>query len=154
MLLSVLTLWGRMPLLYAPAAARPPCVRHRNPEEKLVRTFSLEEMREMLTLFGATPAEILNDDVLLKFFSKPVQCDLAMSQEFEFVPTPPLAVPIVFYGGLFDPLPVADLDDWRTHSSRGFRRETIRGSHFFLQDATEELVNSLLSHVVPKLLDS
>ncbi|MEZ0313679.1 MAG: thioesterase II family protein [Myxococcota bacterium] len=93
---------------------------------------------------GGFAPEVLADAELLSVVLPILRADMVMFEGYKFREEDPLDVPIVALGGANDDAtPVADLEDWRRHSSKNLDLRTFDGHHFFLHTCEAALLEWL-----------
>ncbi len=121
----------------APHLPSPVGPRHDLPKEQFV----LELQR-----LGGTPDEIVRNGDLLDLVLPPIRADFRMLQTWKHHEEPPLAVPIVAFGGSDDStISVESLQAWDRHSTQPVEVRVFPGDHFFLKDLSAELCSHILS---------
>lgn len=99
------------------------------------------ELIGRLRLLGGTPPEVLDNEALLEVLLPVLRGDFAILERHQFVPEPPLPVPLTVFSGAEDPgFPPDRVDAWREHALPFRRPEILPGGHFFLRTHEEELV--------------
>lgn len=92
-----------------------------------------DELVDELRTMGGTPAEVLENEEILKFLLPFLRADFTVDDKYEHKPDPPLPCPITAFGGLEDPgVPRDTLEAWRIHSSGPCRVYLYPGGHFFI----------------------
>ncbi|MCU0490110.1 MAG: thioesterase domain-containing protein [Chloroflexaceae bacterium] len=102
------------------------------------------ELIAELQRLNGTPREVLEHPELLQLVLPILRADFAVCEVYHYVEEPPLACPIVAFGGLGDPdVSREELDAWRVQTSASFTLRMLPGDHFFLTSARQLLLQSL-----------
>jgi surfactin synthase thioesterase subunit/glycosyltransferase involved in cell wall biosynthesis len=73
-----------------------------------------------------------------------LRADSRMYRNYMYQSEPPLAIPIVAYGGNADrSVPTEDLDRWREQTTASFTRREFEGGHFYLQTIRNQVLEAL-----------
>lgn len=100
-----------------------PPVHHLPEREFLLRLRSL----------NGTPDEIMANTELMALLLPVLRADFELAWSYVYREEPPLAVPITAFGGDSDTdVAIADLYDWRSHTTAAFDARILPGGHFFL----------------------
>ncbi|KPI20319.1 Oleoyl-(acyl-carrier-protein) hydrolase [Actinobacteria bacterium OK074] len=125
----------------APQLGHHGAVRHRSSDEGLV-----EVLREL----GGMPEEAFALPGLMETLLPLVRADFTVSETYRHTPVPPLDLPVTALGGLTDPLvPMESLEAWRECTSARFALHLFTGGHFYLHDATEQVLRIVTAREVP-----
>jgi surfactin synthase thioesterase subunit len=101
---------------------------------------------------GGAPAAVLANEELLELLLPMLRADFGRLDRYEFVPAPPLPVPIVAFAGSHDTaVSLAQTDAWARHTSSGFVRHVVEGGHFFLNDRLDDLLRPLCADLTTAL---
>lgn len=110
------------------------------------------EFVERLRVLDGTPAEVLDNERLLRLFLRAVRADLRACELWTYHDAPPLAVPITAFGGRSDPqVDEAGLRAWERHTSAAFDVERFDGGHFFLHSRRDEVLSALRARLAGAL---
>jgi medium-chain acyl-[acyl-carrier-protein] hydrolase len=105
----------------------------------------IEELRKM----EGTPPDVLSNPELMEMLLPVLHADFAVCQTYEYYAEPPLACPIVAFGGEQDgECSVAHLELWREQTSWDFRMKTFPGGHFYLLSSETEFLDALSRELV------
>jgi medium-chain acyl-[acyl-carrier-protein] hydrolase len=84
-----------------------------------------------------------------------LRADLALAETYSYRAEVPLACPITVYGGREDPVfRQAHPDGWRRQTSGPFRMRWFPGSHFFLREQRDPLLDDIIGQLAGGVLDS
>lgn len=126
-------------LLVAAGRAAPSC-----PERDPMHRLTDAQLTERLRRLGGTPELVLREPELMAMFLPIVRADLEVNELEPYRTEPPLACPIVAYGGLQDERCTAEeLAAWRAHTASTFEAIHLPGGHFFVHTAAAALLSSL-----------
>ena len=108
-----------------------------------------DELLRVLTALGGMPKEILAHEEMLMLLMEPLVEDLRLSDEYQFKELSPLTKPIpeVFSGCADQMVLPGTLEMWASNFTRPLRIHHFRGGHFFLWDATEQILSKLCAPV-------
>jgi medium-chain acyl-[acyl-carrier-protein] hydrolase len=92
-----------------------------------------DEFIQELRRFAGTPDEVLENAEIMELIMPLLRADFAMGETYQYVPEPPLDLPISAYGGQLD----ADVSEeqvqaWREQTTGEFRMRMFPGDHFFI----------------------
>jgi medium-chain acyl-[acyl-carrier-protein] hydrolase len=128
------------------AACQPP---HALPPTRL-HDLPREELVEALLQLGGTSDVVLAQPELLRLLEPALRADLALYELYEHEPEPPLACPITAVGGLRDErVSQHELAQWSRHTDGPFELRIVRGGHFFVEAARDELLELLAERLEP-----
>lgn len=95
--------------------------------------------------YGAMPSAILSDPDVLALFLRIVRADITILDTYHYCDEPPLAVPIMAYGGNRDAtLAKTMLEAWRMQTTSTFRLRMFDCGHFFPDDIRPQLLNAIV----------
>jgi medium-chain acyl-[acyl-carrier-protein] hydrolase len=93
----------------------------------------LPVFRAELQRLNGTPAEVLENDELMRLVEPTLRADFAVHETYVHTPEPPLSCPISVLGGLDDREVDGDgLAEWRRHTDRPLTLRMLPGDHFFV----------------------
>lgn len=105
---------------------------HNLPEEELVAH---------LRALDGTPDAVLADRELRAMLLPVLRADLSCDECYEYLPEPPLPVPVTVLGGTDDPwVPWETLVGWARQTVGPCVIQMIPGGHFFISEHLEEVV--------------
>ena len=112
-------------------------------EPPLSRLSDTQLVAQLQRLRG-TPDPVLQDAELMALLLPVLRADFALYESYAYRDEPPLACPIVAFGGDADVrVPVHEIDLWAAHTTGGVSRQMFAGDHFFVQSAQPLLVNAV-----------
>lgn len=118
------------------------------PIHALPRDEFLSELRR----FGGTPEEVLENEEMMALIEPFLRADFALGETYEFVPGPPLALPLSAYAGATDTeVPTWQVEAWREQAGGDFRYVVFPGGHFFLHEDRAQLLAELGRELRPHL---
>lgn len=122
--------------------ARPPI--HHLPDAEFV-----DEMRRM----QGTPEAVLQNADLMAFMLPILRADFEACDTYTVANRPPLACPVVVYGGDADhEVDRRALDEWRGITTGPFDVRVFPGTHFFVQSQRDELLADLAGRLAALLV--
>jgi pyochelin biosynthetic protein PchC len=93
---------------------------------------------------GEVGTSVLAEPELRELILPAIRADYTVVGTYRPDVLPPIAVPIVAYGGAADvDAPPADLARWAELSSLGFALRSFPGGHFYLQHAQRALIDDV-----------
>lgn len=96
---------------------------------------------------GAGPA-IGGDAELWELFAPVVRSDLALGDNYRYVPAPPLTCPLVAYGATRDAgLDEVSLNGWCSHTTGPFHSRMLPGDHFYFRQWPQILATDLTNRL-------
>lgn len=111
---------------------------------KPIYTLPENEFREEIRRLNGTPTEALNNPELMDIVSPILRADFQLIETWEYQPSEPLDVPLLALGGIKDSqVSLDDLEDWKNVTNGPFCLELFSGDHFFINQATESLLNTV-----------
>ncbi|MGM0562113.1 MAG: thioesterase II family protein [Pseudomonadota bacterium] len=100
-----------------------------------------DEFWAEVAAYGATPAEILENDQYRALFEPFLRADFKLAQTAHSADLPPLDCPITAFGGASDTNPApAELDDWEQATTGPFEKHIYPGGHFFMKQHEESIL--------------
>ncbi|MFZ0304439.1 MAG: alpha/beta fold hydrolase [Terracidiphilus sp.] len=108
-----------------------------------IRLLSDHELIEIVAQrYGAIPQVVLDDPGMREIILPILRSDLALDQNYQYIPQPPLDCPITVFGGIDDRAASPDaLEAWREHTRSSFRLRMFAGGHFFLNEEQEAVLD-------------
>jgi medium-chain acyl-[acyl-carrier-protein] hydrolase len=107
-----------------------------------------ERFRAELRRLGGTPPAVLDDAELMAVVSPNLRADFAVCETYVYVSDAPLDCPVTVFGGRADvDVSPADLAGWRSQTRGAFDIRMFDGDHFFLNEQTPRVVESVLHAV-------
>jgi len=101
-------------------------------------------LKVLFELGGISDAVVGNEE-LLALVLPIIRDDFELAEGYEFAVAPQLTCPILVFGGQNDPwVGSEELDAWRWHTTGSFFQHDFPGSHFFINTARNELIETLL----------
>jgi surfactin synthase thioesterase subunit len=132
------------------SARRPPHVP--DPEAPLHGLPDREFVAEINRRYGGIPAEVLAHQDLLELLLPTLRADITALETHRPPRRPPLACPIVAFGGADDPrAPRPHLEAWRGETTSSFRLRIFPGDHFYLTARRAELLADIAATLAPLL---
>jgi medium-chain acyl-[acyl-carrier-protein] hydrolase len=96
---------------------------------------------EWLRRLGGTPEGVFAMPELLDIVLRILRADMSVCESYRYAPEPPLACPILAFGGIHDPYTTTNgIDAWKGETTGGFSAQMLPGSHFFVQGSERELL--------------
>ncbi|MFJ5535177.1 thioesterase II family protein [Streptomyces sp. NPDC093261] len=109
----------------------------------------LDELRKL----NGTQADLLGDEEIVRMALPAVRGDYRVIETYQAVPGSTVDCPITVLVGDDDPkTTVAEADQWREHTTAGFRLRTFPGGHFYLAEHQAE-VNAELAAALSAVSD-
>ena len=143
---------ARMPELLVVASGRPPHLKlpheplHELPDDELVQSVS--------DRYDGIPQAVRESPELLQLLLPGLRADLQMLETYEYRDEAPLATAMLVLGGAEDrAVPMADLSEWRRHTTGDFALRLTPGGHFALFQGTKGQPSDGLSIVISRLED-
>jgi medium-chain acyl-[acyl-carrier-protein] hydrolase len=91
--------------------------------------------------YNGIPPQILKEPELMRLFLPVLRADIQVAAFYNYVPEPPLDVPISAFGGLQDVGVSAErLEAWGEQTSASFESRLFPGDHFYIQPQRIPLV--------------
>lgn len=116
----------------------------RKKKTKPIYSLPENEFREEIRRLNGTPSEALNNPELMDIVSPILRADFQLIETWEYQPSEPIDVPLLALGGIKDnQVSLDDLEDWKDVTSGPFCLELFSGDHFFINQATESLLNTV-----------
>ncbi len=108
-------------------------------------------LEQISTRFGI-PLEVLAHGDLRDTVLPALRADVGVSESYQFVPEPPLAVPVSAFGGTEDPeVGPREVEVWRQQTTADFRARFLPGNHFFLSAQRARLHQAILEDLAGDL---
>lgn len=103
-----------------------------------VRDMSLPQLVATLRHLGGTPEWLLSDRSALDMIVPAIRADFSVKETSQYLPEPPLEVPITALPSTADPRASRELVlRWREQTIRMFQAHTFIGGHFAVFEQTE-----------------
>ncbi|HEX2057828.1 MAG TPA: alpha/beta fold hydrolase [Actinomycetota bacterium] len=97
-----------------------------------------------------TPEELLENEDLMALLLPVLRADFEMAETYEYVPEPPLDVPMTVFGGLGDELiDRPKLEPWVEHTTKDFKLRMVPGGHFFVDEAPDLILRAVFQDLLP-----
>ncbi|WP_250458432.1 thioesterase II family protein [Microbulbifer litoralis] len=98
------------------------------------------EFLERIGRFGGLHPAIFDTPELLQLVLPILRADFRLLDRYQYLPRPPLQIPITSLHGADDPGVREDwVRAWQSETSTDYRHHRLRGGHFFLAEAAAEL---------------
>lgn len=107
-----------------------------------IRIYHLpDEVLKTVLKTEGTPADVLNNDELMRKLLPTLRADFELCDTYEYVQRAPLQIPVDAFGG-YDDVRVSadDIAQWRTQCSSEFTVTMLPGSHFFVNSARDLVI--------------
>jgi medium-chain acyl-[acyl-carrier-protein] hydrolase len=132
---------GIGPVRLLVSAARAPQIPAR---DRPMHALPEAELLGELSRLNGIPEKVLQDKDIMQIMLPILRADLAVYETYVYLADPPLACPIVGFGGLDDDrVNHGDLEAWRNQTSESFALTMFPGDHFFLNPARPLLLQAL-----------
>lgn len=93
---------------------------------------------------GSIPKELRREPALLALLLPLLRADLELNETYELRSEPPLAIPIIAFGGISDlSVPHESVAHWAAHTSAGFSLRMVPGGHYFFETSRTEFARQL-----------
>lgn len=97
-----------------------------------------------LRRLNGTPEAVLQNQELLALVLPCLRADFKASETYAYIPAPPLAMPIVTFGGTADPKATpTQLQAWAQHTTATTQHHLLHGDHFFIHSQKDALLQHL-----------
>jgi medium-chain acyl-[acyl-carrier-protein] hydrolase len=141
----------------APRGFRPPAglivsgqrAPHRPDDSSHIHHLPDADFLGALRELGGTPSEVFEHPELIELLLPTLRADFAAIETYEWVPGPPLEIPIVAFAGDRDE--VIDPDDvagWAEQTTAPIIVERFDGGHFFVLDRPEQVARCAGEHAL------
>jgi medium-chain acyl-[acyl-carrier-protein] hydrolase len=101
---------------------------------------------EIRRRYNGIPDAVLEHPELLQLLLPALRADIAALERHTHRPAPLLACPVLALGGTHDTVvPVDELARWRAETSGEFALHVFEGGHFYLQDARDTLLRTIVA---------
>jgi medium-chain acyl-[acyl-carrier-protein] hydrolase len=103
-----------------------------------VSRMTTEALVNLVQGYGGMPPELLSHPEILEMFMPTLRADICLVEGYRYRPGPPLAVPIIAYGGNQDSQATeAEIRGWARHTGGSFGCRMFDGGHFFLYESAD-----------------
>ncbi|OPF73189.1 thioesterase [Streptomyces antioxidans] len=124
------------------------------PEEAIFDR-SDEDFKRGLRKVGGTPEELLENDELMELYIPVIRADYTILDNYRRDPVQDVNCPILgLYGDADSDADKSAMSAWDAYTSGSFSLEPIKGDHFFLDDATEHVIQRVGAHLNDHVADS
>jgi medium-chain acyl-[acyl-carrier-protein] hydrolase len=110
-------------------------------------SLSDQDLIAALMRYGGTPAAVIERTELMAAILPALRADLALVENYCPVPGTHVKCPITVFSGAGDTLDSASLQAWNTYTSGTFRVQMFPGGHFYLSEATSEVVDQIINEL-------
>lgn len=120
------------------------------PEPRPLHHLGDDDFVRELRRFSGTPQVILQNEELMELFLPILRADFTIDETYRYTVAPPLPVSIIaFHGSDDDEATLEEMEGWQRHTASNFRLRTIRGGHFFIQDAWRDVLDDICETLMP-----
>lgn len=113
-------------------------------KSKPIYSLPESEFRDEIRRLNGTPDEALNNPELMDLVSPILRADFQLIETWQYQPSDPIDVPVMALGGVKDnQVSMDDLEDWKTVTRGPFCLELFSGDHFFINQVTDSLLNTV-----------
>lgn len=113
-------------------------------KSKPIHNLPEAEFREEIKRLNGTPQEALNNPELMDLVSPVLRADFQVIETWEYQPSDPIDTPVLALGGIKDDMVSLDeLEEWRKITKGPFCLELFSGDHFFINQVTDSLLNTV-----------
>jgi medium-chain acyl-[acyl-carrier-protein] hydrolase len=107
-----------------------------------------DEFIEHMHAAYSVPIEFLRHPEMGPLFLPMVRADARMTQNYRYLPGPPVSYPITAVAGEMDPdVQMEHLEGWRQHTSAGVTTRLYPGNHFFFLESAPRLLGDFVSEL-------
>lgn len=104
-----------------------------------------KEFREEIEKLNGMPPRILKNDELMEIFTPILRADVKVANEYRREPDGLLSFGVSVFGGTQDvSIKKEDIGQWQKHFNQTIDLRMFEGTHFFIEEKKEEVVNSIL----------
>ncbi|MBZ5623349.1 MAG: alpha/beta fold hydrolase [Acidobacteriia bacterium] len=115
-----------------------------------VESMNDDELIEHLRQAYDAPIEFLTHPEMRPLFLPMVRADARMTQNYRYIPGPPVTYPITAVAGEEDPFVSQNqLEAWRHHTTEECKTRRYPGGHFFFIDAAAQLLSHFTTELEP-----
>lgn len=104
-----------------------------------------EDFWRTMQAIGGTPEELLQNDMLKKFYEPIIKSDYKAVEDFEYKQERKLKYPIDVFYGSDDIFPLEQMTPWGQETVEKMKTYELTGGHFFIYDHVPVLVNHFKS---------
>lgn len=131
--------------LFVSGSSAPHLIASQTPIYHLAET----EFLEKVAALNGMPQLIFDDPELRELFLPVLRADYTIHDTYAFQEEPPLACPIVAFGGTADPLvSLEGLLAWKAYTTADFTHHLLPGDHFFIRSAQTLLLSYLNNYLL------
>jgi medium-chain acyl-[acyl-carrier-protein] hydrolase len=103
-----------------------------------------DQLVQKLNRLDGTPKEALEHPELMQVLLPILRADFAICETYQYTNEPPLAAPVLAFGGMEDEEAGPDqLKPWKAQTSGSCSVQMFPGGHFFLHTAETELLGAI-----------
>jgi medium-chain acyl-[acyl-carrier-protein] hydrolase len=119
-------------------------------EEEQIHALPHDEFLAALRRYAGTPEEILQNAEIMELIEPLLRADFSLGETYDYVPEPPLDLPISSYGGeRDDEVTYEEVEGWREQTSREFHLQMFPGDHFFINGNRAEVLQQITRELHP-----
>ncbi len=115
--------------------------------DRPVRSLSNRDLLAMLTMYGSTPAVVMERPELMAAVLPTLRADLALVESHRLPAGARLSCPITVFGGVDDTIDSTSLQAWSDCTAETFRVHMFPGGHFYLSEAGGALIGEIVKEL-------
>lgn len=109
-----------------------------------LHTLPDQDFTEGLRGLNGTPADVLEDEGLLRLFLPSLRADFAVNETYVASGGPSLSCPVSALTGTADPeVTVEEMAQWRSVTEDDFRLRVFYGDHFYLKSRPDDVLDAI-----------
>lgn len=121
-------------------------------DEEIIHALPHDEFIAALRRYAGTPEEILQNAEIMELIMPLLRADFSLGETYEYLPEPPLDIPVSAYGGVKDDeVEPWQIEAWREQTSSRFHHRMFPGDHFFINGDRTLVLEELSRELRPLL---
>lgn len=110
--------------------------------KKQIHTLPNDEFMSEVLKLGGTPIEVVQNDELCEWVTPILKNDFRILELYKYnKKSTPIKCDITILNGNKDTITFEELNGWKMHSAKNTRIFTFEGSHFFINNNMDEIIN-------------
>lgn len=106
-----------------------------------------ESFLSRISLYGGIPAEILNDDELMKMIFPRLRADMSILDSYQYIETEKLNCPILSLYAEDDAcVPTDFINQWKSQTNVEFMSKKFSGGHFYINENKDRILRTMLNY--------
>jgi surfactin synthase thioesterase subunit len=106
-----------------------------------------DEFKAELRRLNGCPPEILENRELFDFLEPILRADFQLVENFVYIETPPMDIPITVISGLAEDMDEEGISSWRKESTKTVDFHVMPGDHFFIYPCAKQVMDIITKNL-------